>query len=137
MIENKHTQAIVLFDGVCNFCNSSVNFIIKHDTKNIFLFATLQSEKGKELLNKFKIDVQKMDTIILIENENYFIKSTAALKIAKHLNRLYPLLFALIIIPTFIRNFFYDIVAKNRYKWFGKKDVCMIPTKELKSKFIS
>ncbi|MGZ4053690.1 MAG: thiol-disulfide oxidoreductase DCC family protein [Bacteroidia bacterium] len=130
-------KGIILFDGVCNLCNSSINFVIRHDKKNHFLFAPLQSETAKRLLEKYAIDPLKTDSFILIENENAFIKSSAALRVTKHLNKLYPLLYSLLIIPPFIRNGVYDYIAKNRYKWFGKKDSCMIPTKELKEKFIS
>lgn len=127
---------IILFDGVCNFCNSSVNKIIKHDKKNRFKFAALQSEIGKKLLQKHSIDSTKIDSIILIENDVAFIKSSAILKISKHLNGIYPLAYGFIIIPTFLRDAVYDFIARNRYKWWGKKDSCMIPTQEVKSKFI-
>jgi predicted DCC family thiol-disulfide oxidoreductase YuxK len=137
MAENNNNTAIILFDGVCNFCNSSVNFIIVHDKKNYFKFTPLQSDLGIKLLEKYNFDNSKTDSVILIENDNIYTKSTAALKISKHLNRLYSLLYILIIIPTFIRNFVYDIIAKNRYKWFGKKDSCMMPSAEIKSKFLS
>lgn len=127
---------IVLFDGVCNLCNSSVNFVIKRDKKNIFKFAPLQSEIGRELTSKFSIDTSKVDSIILIDGEKHYEKSSAALYIAKNLSGAYPLLFGFMIMPKFIRNAVYDYIARNRYKWFGKKDSCMIPTKELKSKFL-
>lgn len=127
---------IILFDGVCNFCNSSVNKIIKHDKKNRFKFTALQSDVGKKILEKHSIDPSKIDSIILIENDVAYIKSTAILKISKHLNGIYSLAYGFIIIPTFLRNFVYDFIAKNRYKWWGKKDSCMIPTAEVKSKFI-
>ncbi|MCX6296171.1 MAG: DUF393 domain-containing protein [Bacteroidetes bacterium] len=130
-------STIILFDGICNFCNSYVNKIIKHDKKNKFKFATLQSEAGKRILSKYIIDYQVYDSIILIENKTVFSKSTAVLKIAKHLGGLYALAFAFIITPTFIRNAVYDFIAKNRYQWFGKKETCMVPTEEIKSKFIS
>lgn len=132
-IEN---HKIILFDGVCNLCNSSINFVIKHDKKNVFKFAALQSEVGLELISKFKIDTSKLDSIILIDGDKYYEKSSAALYIAKKLSGGYPLLFGFIILPKFIRNSVYDYVARNRYKWFGKKESCMIPTAELKSKFL-
>lgn len=136
MSELPNDTSIILFDGVCNFCNSSVNKIIKHDKKNKFKFAALQSETGKKLLEKYSIDSTKIDSIILIEDDVAFIKSTAILKISKQMNGLYPLAYGFIIIPAFIRNIVYDFIARNRYKWFGKKDSCMIPTEEVKSKFI-
>ncbi len=132
-IEN---HKIILFDGVCNLCNSSINFVIKHDKKNVFKFAALQSEVGLELISKFKIDTSKLDSIILIDGDKYYEKSSAALHIAKNLSGAYPLLFGFMIVPKFLRNAVYDYVALNRYKWFGKKDSCMIPTPELKSKFL-
>tara|TARA_R110001599_G_scaffold81233_5_gene219191 strand:- start:96 stop:524 length:429 start_codon:yes stop_codon:yes gene_type:complete len=134
LLKNKQ---LVLFDGVCNFCNASVLKIIKKDKKNIFLFASLQSKIGKEITNHFNIDTKKIDSIILIESKtNYSIKSTAALKIAKHFGRFWLFFQIFWIVPASIRDFFYNYIAKNRYKWFGKKESCMIPTQELKSKFI-
>jgi predicted DCC family thiol-disulfide oxidoreductase YuxK len=127
---------IILFDGICNLCNSSVNFIIRHDKGNKFKFAALQSDIGNELVEKFSIDSKKTDSIILIKNEKYFIKSSAALRIARGLSGAYPLLFAFMIIPPFIRNLVYDYIARNRYKWYGKRESCMIPTQELKDKFL-
>ncbi|MFZ1320060.1 MAG: thiol-disulfide oxidoreductase DCC family protein [Ignavibacteria bacterium] len=127
---------IILFDGVCNLCNSSVNFIIDNDNINTFKFASLQSEKGTELLKKYDLFDKNIDSVILIENDKAYLKSDAALKIAKTLGGKYKLIYGFIILPAFIRNFFYDIIAKNRYKWFGKKDSCRIPTPELKTKFL-
>jgi len=127
---------IILFDGVCNLCNSSVNFIIDNDHKNVFKFTSLQSEKGIDLLKKYDLLDKNIDSVILVENDKAYVKSDAALKIAKTLGGKYKLFYGLIILPAFIRNFFYDIIAKNRYKWFGKKDSCRIPTLELKSKFL-
>ena len=127
---------IILFDGVCNLCNSSVNFIIENDSKNVFKFTSLQSEKGEQLLKKYDLFNKDIDSVILIENEKAFVKSDAALKIARTLGGKYKMIYGLIILPAFIRNFFYDIIAKNRYKWFGKKDSCRIPTPELQSKFL-
>jgi predicted DCC family thiol-disulfide oxidoreductase YuxK len=137
MITEEEKSGIVLFDGVCNFCNSSVNFIIQHDKKKRYKFAALQSDVGKNISEKFGIDQSKIDSIILVENGNVFVKSSAILRITKHLNYLYPLLFGFIIIPKFIRDGVYDFIARNRYKWFGKKEACMIPNPEIKSRFIS
>lgn len=127
---------IVLFDGVCNLCNGAITYIIKRDKKDVFKFAALQSKIGLELISKFNIDTTKVDSIILIDGEKHYEKSSAALRIAKHLSGGYPLLFGFIIVPKFIRNSVYDYIAKNRYRWFGKKESCMIPTVELKSKFL-
>jgi predicted DCC family thiol-disulfide oxidoreductase YuxK len=132
-----NNKKIVLFDGVCNFCNSSILKIIKNDKKDVFLFASLQSEIGKQLTNHFKIDTNKIDSIILIESEtNFYIKSTAALKIINHFDGLWNLFKISWILPTSFRDLFYNYIAKNRYKWFGKKESCMIPTQRIKSKFI-
>ncbi|NCT17074.1 MAG: thiol-disulfide oxidoreductase [Flavobacteriaceae bacterium CG_4_8_14_3_um_filter_34_10] len=130
------TKKIVLFDGVCNLCNYSVTLIIKKDKKDIFRFAALQSEIGRHLIQKYHIDTSKLDSILLIEGKYYTYKSTAALRIAKYLKGWYSLFYVFIIFPPIVRNFFYDIIAKNRYKWFGKKESCMIPTPELKAKFL-
>ena len=129
-------KKLILFDGVCNLCNTSVLQVIKNDKNNLFIFAPLQSNLGEEIRNKFEIDISKVDSIILIDNEYHYIKSTAALKITKHFGGLWKLLQVFWIFPEGFRNFFYDIIARNRYAWFGKKEQCMIPTPELKSKFL-
>ncbi|KZS42255.1 thiol-disulfide oxidoreductase [Aquimarina aggregata] len=130
-------EKIILFDGVCNLCNSAINFIIKRDKKSIFRYASLQSEIGKKLIADRNIDISKIDSILLIDPKiAYYHKSTAALHIAKELSGLYPILSVFLILPKFFRDWIYDIVAKNRYKWFGKKESCMIPTAELKALFI-
>lgn len=133
-MENKK---IILFDGVCNLCNSSVQFVIKRDKKDIFRYAALQSETGQELVKQRHIDTSKVDSIILIEpGVAYYTKSDAALEIAQELGGLWKLSSIFTWIPTSIRNSIYDFVAKNRYKWFGKQESCMIPTPELKAKFL-
>jgi len=132
-----HTShKIILFDGVCNLCNASVNFVIQRDKNDVFRFAALQSDIGKKNISEFNINPLDTDSIILIDGNKCYIKSTAALYITKSLSGAYPLLFGFIIVPRFIRNWVYDYVAKNRYKWYGKKESCMIPTKELKEKFL-
>lgn len=133
----KNDKKIILFDGVCNFCNTSVLKVIKHDKKNVFLFTSLQSEIGKQIIDHFNIDTTKIDSIILIESESqYAIKSTAALKILNQFNGFWKIFQICWIIPPFIRNSVYNYIAKNRYAWFGKKDNCMIPSQEIKTKFI-
>lgn len=127
---------VILFDGVCNLCNGAITFIIKRDKKDVFRYAPLQSEIGKKLAAKHDIDLQKVDSIILMTNNKAVSKSTAALRIAQQLSGAWPLFIVFLIVPTFIRNGVYDFIARNRYKWFGKKDACMIPTPELKSKFL-
>ena len=130
-------KKIILFDGVCNLCNDSVQFIIERDKEDVFRFASLQSEVGQKLTSERGIDPEAMDSIILIEpGIAYYEKSTAALEISKHLSGGYSLLRYFSFLPEGFRNGIYDIIAKNRYKWFGKKDECMIPTPELKAKFL-
>lgn len=132
-IQNKK---IILFDGVCNLCNGSVVFIIKRDHKDVFRFAAIQSDIGQRLIEKYQIDTAKVDSILLLDGDSYDVKSTAALKIARHLKGGYPLLYGFMILPAFFRNWVYDIIARYRYNWFGKKESCMIPTPELSEKFI-
>ncbi|HMS33164.1 MAG TPA: thiol-disulfide oxidoreductase DCC family protein [Ignavibacteria bacterium] len=127
---------IILFDGVCNLCNSSVNFIIDHDKKNMFRFASLQSDSGQTLLKKFGLNNESFDSIILIDNEKYLTRSSAVLRIVKNFPGFWKLLYIFIIVPPAVRNLLYDIIAENRYKWFGKKDSCRVPTPELKEKFL-
>ena len=136
MQNSSEKKSIILFDGMCNFCNTSVNKIIKYDKKNVFKFAAIQSDAGKKLLTELSIDTLKIDSILLIENNTLFAKSTAVLKIAKQLSGLYKLGYAFIIIPLFIRDTIYNFIAKNRYKWFGKKESCMIPSIEVREKFL-
>lgn len=128
-------KSIILFDGICNFCNSSVQFIIKRDRNELFQFASLQSDIGKQLLADHNIP-HTTDSLVLIEGDRAHAKSGAALRIAKNLNGLWRLTYFFIIIPPFIRNALYDFFAANRYKWFGKKDACPIPTKETKKRFL-
>lgn len=127
--------AIVLFDGVCNFCNGSVNFIIARDRRGYFKFAALQSEPGRELRTKYKIG-DAVDSIILIEHDAAYIYSAAALRIARRLGGGWPLFGVLRIIPLSIRDYFYRMFARNRYRLFGKKDVCMVPTPEVRTRFL-
>jgi len=131
-------KKLILFDGVCNLCNTSVQFTIKRDTQNIFMFAPLQSEIGQQILLEHNVDTSKTDSILLYEHERGLsYKSTAALKIASKLCFPTKALALFLIVPAFIRNWVYDYIAKNRYKWYGKKESCMIPTAELKAKFIA
>lgn len=132
-----NNKKIILFDGVCNLCNASVQFIIKHDKKNRFLFAPLQGDIAKQIIETYHIDIKKTDSILLYSpKKGVQYKSTAALKIAFDLSFPINIMGVFIIIPPFIRNVIYDYIAKNRYKWYGKKESCMIPTAELKSKFL-
>ena len=132
-----NSESVVFFDGLCNLCNSAVQFVIERDHKNIFHFASLQSDFAKLELQNFEVDIAQMNSFILLENGKLYQQSTAALRVAKKLNGLWPLLYAFIIVPPFIRNGVYNYIAKNRYKWFGKKESCWVPTQELKSKFFN
>ena len=137
MLDIPRNKKILIFDGVCNLCNNSVLKVIKNDKKNTFLFAALQSKSGQEIINYLKIDVSKIDSIILFEpGVSYDIKSTAVLKVMNNFGGLWVLTQAFFILPEGFRNFIYDYIAKNRYTWFGKKESCIIPTPELIKKFI-
>jgi len=128
---------LVLFDGVCNLCNASVQFIIKHDKKDKFRFAAIQSEIGQQIFKTNQIDTIEIDSIILYsEKKGISYKSSAALKIAMLLGLPISLLGVFWIVPPFIRNWVYDYIAKNRYKWYGKRENCMVPTPEIQKKFI-
>lgn len=137
MTEFPIDKQLILFDGVCNLCNNSIQYIIKRDHDNVFKFAPLQSEIAKQLVNDYKLNTDDIDSILLyIPGKGVYKQSTAALKIASKLSfptKLLPIFF---IIPPFIRNAVYNYIAKNRYKWYGKQEQCMIPTPELKEKFI-
>lgn len=127
---------IILFDGVCNLCNGSVNFFITRDKKDIFRFAALQSDIGIKLQKELNIDHENIESFILIDGPRYYKKSTAALRVAGMLGFPYSLLYPLLLIPPFIRNIVYDIVAKYRYKWFGRKSTCRVPTPKERKKFL-
>ena len=130
-------KKIIHFDGVCNLCNSAVQYIIARDKKDVFRFVALQSELGQEICIYIGIDTKKVDSIILYEpGIAYYLKSEAALKIATEFNSIYSLLSLFKIFPQYSRDAIYDYIAKNRYKWYGKKENCMIPTPELKAKFL-
>jgi len=126
---------VIFFDGVCNLCSASVQFAIEHDKKDIFKFTALQGNYAKTILPKYNVDLNKIDSIIFVENDNLYTKSTAALKIARKMSGLWPMLYIFIVIPKSIRDWFYDIIAKNRYKWWGRQESCWVPTAELKQKF--
>jgi predicted DCC family thiol-disulfide oxidoreductase YuxK len=126
---------VILFDGICNLCNNAVQFVIKRDKKSLFRFSSLQSSFGQNLLNQHNLHHAGFDSFILLENGKIYTKSTAALMVAKRLSGAWALLYCFIIIPPFIRNSVYDIIARNRYKWFGKKESCWLPSPELKIRF--
>ena len=130
-------KKILLFDGVCNLCNESVLKIIRYDNKDMFRFVTLQSDFGQQITNHLGIDTSTIDSVILYEpGVSYEIKSTAALNIMFEFGGIWKLTRVFGYLPEGFRNFIYDYIARNRYKWFGKKEQCMIPTPELKSKFL-
>lgn len=129
-------QPILLFDGVCNLCNSSVQFVIKHDTQKKFTFASLQSDAAKEILLQFGEKNYNLDSIILIDSNEIYSKSSAILRVLKLLGGFYSLLYIFIIIPNPLRDWLYNYIAKNRYKWYGKRESCMIPSEKLKNRFL-
>jgi len=131
---NQHL--ILLFDGVCNFCNFWVNFLLDRDKEDKFRFTPLQSEIGEKFLKKLCLSTKDFDTFVLIDEDKYYIKSTAALIVAKNLTGLWKMLYVFIIIPRPIRDSLYNLVAKNRYKLFGKREACRIPTSEERNKFL-
>ena len=135
-MEKPLNNNIVLFDGICNLCNASVQLIIRNDRKKAFSFSPLQSDFSKRILKDQKSSDRIPDSIVLIEENRVFFKSTAALKIAKKMDRPWPLFYLFIIIPKPIRDFFYDQIAKHRYRVFGKKDSCMVPSAEMNSRFL-
>lgn len=136
MTETAHPPLVILFDGVCNLCNSSVNFIIDRDPKQKFSFAALQSDYGRARLLELGGDPDKLDSVVLVHKDRLYTKSRAALEVARRMRGLYPLAYVFIIIPPFIRNALYNWVARNRYRWFGERNECRMPTPELKSRFV-
>lgn len=130
-------KKIILFDGVCNLCSNAVQYVIEHDKKDIFRFVALQSDLGMEILQHIGIDPKHIDSIVLYEpGVAYYYKSTAAIAIAREFGGVFHLGTIFKIIPAALRNVVYDYIARNRYKWYGKKESCMIPTPELKAKFL-
>jgi predicted DCC family thiol-disulfide oxidoreductase YuxK len=127
----EEATCIVLFDGVCNFCNGSVKFIIRHDAKKTFLFASLQSSAAQKILHDLGEEFNTIETIVCIHNHTLYTRSRAVLEIVRRMNGLWPLCYAGIIIPRVMRDFLYRWIARNRYRWFGKKEVCMVPGPEL------
>ena len=127
---------VILFDGVCNLCHGLVNFVIRRDPWTKFRFAALQSEPGRQLLTKFNLPTDDFDTFVLIEGDHCYQRSTAALKVLKGLGGLWSFFYVFILIPRSIRDIFYKIIARNRYRWFGKKDKCLIPTPNIQKRFL-
>ena len=130
-------KKIILFDGLCNLCDATVQFIIKRDSKDVFRFVSLQSDLGRELLQKLPIEFQLMDSVILYESEKvFFYKSQAVFEIVKRIGGIYYCLLIFKLLPNAITNSVYDFIAKNRYRWWGKKESCLVPSKDLQSKFL-
>ena len=130
-------QTVLLFDGVCNLCNGLVKFVIKQDKSEKIKFASLQSDYGQKISDLYHLPKEDFKTLVLIEGDNYYLRSTAALKLFKTLGGFWKVFYVFIIVPVPIRDFVYNIVSKNRYKVFGKKETCMVPDKNLQNRFMS
>jgi len=135
MKEERET-AIVLFDGVCNFCNSTVNFLLRRDRSGVLRFAALQSEAGKKLLAQTGLRDHDLDSMVLIEGDEVTVKSTAALRAARRLPGLWFMTGILLLVPRRLRDRCYDAFAARRYRWFGKREACIVPTAEMRSRFL-
>ncbi len=129
-------QKIIFFDGICNLCNRTVQFVIKHDPNEKFLFASFHSDSGRNVAAMFGIDIDKADSFVLISEGKKYFKSTAALMVISELSGPIKILSLFKLLPEPLRNRLYDWVARNRYKWFGKKERCMIPTKKQQKRFL-
>jgi predicted DCC family thiol-disulfide oxidoreductase YuxK len=127
---------IVLFDGVCKFCNASVNFLIDHDSKGVLRFAAVQSPVGQSLLKKFGLPSNRFDTMVLVEGERCSVRSTGVLRIATYLDGWWWLAAGLLFVPAFLRDWVYRILASNRYRWFGTLDACRVPEPEIRQRFL-
>lgn len=127
---------IVLFDGVCNLCNRAVRFIVRRDPRKRFKFAAMQSETGRRLLRKHHLPEESSETMFLIQGDRLYEKSTAALRIVRELEGIWPILYWFILIPGPVRDFIYSIVSRNRYKIFGRREACPTPTKEIRDRFL-
>jgi predicted DCC family thiol-disulfide oxidoreductase YuxK len=131
---NEHP--VILFDGVCNFCNGAINFVLKHDRKGIFRFAALQSEAGQKLLKQYHLSTNDFESFILLDDGQVYKKSSASLRVLNKLPWYWKEIQILKIIPRIFSDAIYDFIAKHRYKWFGKKEQCMVPTPEIRSRFL-
>jgi len=129
-------QNILLIDGECMLCQRITRFVVRHDEQKIFMFASLQSDAGKHLLRRYGMQEDYRDTFVLIQNKRHYTRSGAALRVCRELGGVWRSLYAFIVIPPLLRDFVYNIVAANRYRWFGKSDQCMLPAPELRSRFI-
>ena len=129
-------QPIILFDGVCNLCNGAVNFVIDRDRRQRFRFASLQSEVGEGLLAQYRLPPEYLRSLVLVENNRVYTRSTAALRIARHLDGIWPLCYVFMVLPPAIRDYLYNFVARNRYRWFGKSESCRYPTAAERQRFL-
>lgn len=136
-MEKDSGSYILLFDGVCNLCTGIVKFILKNDKKEVFRFAALQSQSGQALLKQFDLPVADFDTFVLIIGDKYYTKSTAVLHVLKALGGLWEILYVYIVFPESMRDLLYDMVARTRYRIFGKKETCLVPSPEIKDRFLS
>lgn len=130
-------KSIIFFDGVCNLCNASIDFVIQRDKNDQFLVGALQEELSKKVLSEFDVHQDYLDSLVLLEKGKIYYRSTAALKITKNLSGVWPVLYPLIFLPAFLRDSIYNWIGSNRYRWFGKKSTCRLPTVEEKAKFLS
>lgn len=136
-IEIKDMQdPVIFFDGVCNLCNASINYVIDHDPKGYFKLCAIQSEKGEDFLKNYNLTPKEVKTVILFENNRLYTRSVAALKIAKRLKGPVKLTWIFILVPRFLRDPVYNYIARNRYRWFGKREQCRVPTPEIRNRFI-
>lgn len=136
IVAQSQQHPVILFDGVCNLCNGFVQYVIQRDPEGQFRFAALQSEVGQALLEVVQLSQKDMDTVVLVEDGKGYTHSDVGLRIFRRMKGLWPLLYGLVIIPRAIRNFIYNWIARNRYRWFGQREQCMIPTPELKARFL-
>ena len=136
LVQESHTKPILLFDGVCNLCNGSVQFIINRDPEGIFQFAALQSDVGQQLLKHFNLPEKELNSVVLIQNGQCYTHSDAPLQIAKKMGGWLRILTVFQPVPVVIRNIVYNWIARNRYRWFGRQESCMVPTPELRQRFL-
>ena len=127
---------IILFDGVCNLCAWAVRFIIERDPRAVFRFASLQSDIGQQLLIDHQLDPTNMDSFILVEDAKAYEQSTAALQVSRHLSGAWPAFYVFIALPRLVRDPIYRLIARNRYRWFGKQETCMVPNPALRARFL-
>ena len=130
------TGPIVLFDGVCKFCDASVNFLIDRDKAGRIHFAALQSDLGQRLLARFGLSRDRIESMVLVEGKRYSTESTAAIRLTRYMDGFWPILGAFLFVPAFLRDFMYEILARNRYRWFGVLDACRVPTPEIRTRFL-